>query len=197
MKISVFFKSAFLGSLMAGVLMVSAPSKASSFGPLSAAELYSMSSVDALDLINWKVGDTMTYQVSMGFFGKIGSMVKSVTKDEGTSIWLTQNIALQSQKELVEVLFNKADGKILKMIRNGSEMQIPDDKIEVISQDYAEVTVPAGTFQSIHIVAKSKQVSKIEMWANPTQTAIDGAVKQIMATQFGDMVLELASFKRN
>jgi hypothetical protein len=35
------------------------------------------------------------------------------------------------------------------------------------------------------------------MWANPTQTAIDGALKQIMATQFGDMTIELTSFKRN
>ena len=100
-----------------------------------------------------------------------GTMVKSVTKDEGTSIWIHQDISIMGQNQTADVQISKADGKIMKMIQNGKEVQVPEDKIDVISQDYADITVPAGTFSSIHIVAKSQQVSKIEMWANPTQTA--------------------------
>ena len=150
-----------------------------------------------LDLINWKVGDNMVYDMELGFFGKLGVMNKSVTKDEGTAIWVTNSADLMGQKQVVEALINKADGKILKLIQNGQEQQIPDDPIEIISQEYTEVTVPAGTFKAMHVVAKSKQVEKIEIWANPTATAMDGAVQQIISTQMGDMTMKLTSFKKN
>ncbi len=193
MKMNVLLKK--ISAATIGAFLIAALPAKAEFIEFTASELQAMSAVDALNLINWKVGDRMNYQVSM-LFGK-GTMVKNVSKDEGTAIWLHQDINLMGQKQTADVLFNKADGKILKMLQNGKEVAVPDDKIEIISQDYAEVTVPAGKFQSIHIVAKSEKVSKIEMWANPTQTAIDGALKQIMATQFGDMTIELTSFKRN
>lgn len=193
MKMNGFFKKLISGSAVAALFLAAVPAKADF--EFNATEMQALSTVAPLDLINWKVGDTMNYQISM-MFGK-GTMVKSVSKDEGAALWLHQDINLMGQGQTADVLLSKADGKILKMLQNGKEVQIPDDKIEVISQDYADVTVPAGTFSSIHIVAKSKQVSKIEMWANPSQTAIDGALKQIMATTFGNMTLELTSFKRN
>ncbi|MBU6374807.1 MAG: hypothetical protein KGQ59_02320 [Bdellovibrionales bacterium] len=192
MNLNRFLKKFVSGSAAALALFLAAtPARAD----LTSLELQALSTVTPLDLINWKVGDTMSYQLSM-VFGK-GTMVKSVNKDEGTALWLHQDINIMGQNQTADVLINKADGKILKMIQNGKEVQIPDDKVEVISQDYADVTVPAGTFSSIHIVAKTKQVSKIEMWANPSETALDGALKQIMATTFGNMTLELTSFKRN
>ena len=57
------------------------------------------------------------------------------------------------------------------------------------------MTVPAGTFKAIHIVAKNKQVDHIELWANPRDTVMDGAIKQTMTTQGIDIVMELTSFK--
>jgi hypothetical protein len=194
MKKNGFFSKVLSLSAAVALFIAAAPAGAME---LNSIEVETLATVAPLNLINWKVGDTMNYQVSMGFFGKVGTMVKTANKDEGATIWLHQDINLQGQKEIVDVQFNKADAKVLKVLRNGKETQLPDDKIEVISQDYAQVTVPAGTFDTVHITAKSKQVSKIEMWANPTATALDGGVKQIMATQFGDMVLELTSFKRN
>ena len=105
-----------------------------------------ISAVTPLDLINWKVGDTQHYDVSLGFLGK-GTMVKSVTKDEGTAIWVHQDMDLSVQKDVSDILINKADAKILKYIHNGKEEAITDDKLEVISQEYGEITVPAGTFK--------------------------------------------------
>ncbi|MEN9723027.1 MAG: hypothetical protein RJB38_1013 [Pseudomonadota bacterium] len=200
MKLNGFFQKltstsavAFLGLILSSSIQTS---QATEF-VLNTSELQAMTLVSPLNVINWKVGDSMSYQVSMGFFGKMGTSVKSVSKDEGDSIWIHQELNLSVQKEVIDIQLSKADGKVLKMIRNGKEMQMPDDKLEIISQDYAEVTVPAGKFQAIHILAKSTQSSKIELWANPSQTAMDGGLKQIVATQFGDLTMELTSFKRN
>lgn len=149
-----------------------------------------------LDVIDWKVGDSAQYDVKAGSFGKLGTMSKAVTKDEGSALWITQDMNLMIQKQKVEMLLSKADGKILKMLVNGKEQEIPNDEIEIISQDYTEITVPAGTFKAIHIVAKSKQASSIELWANPRDTVMDGALKQAVKTQGIELVTELTSFKR-
>jgi hypothetical protein len=151
--------------------------------------------VTPFDLINWKVGDTMQYSVSIASFGINGTMVKAVTKDEGTSIWVNQDLDLQIQKQNIQTQINKADGKILKMIVNGQEQAVPDDKIEIISQDYTDITVKAGSFKAMHIVAKSPQVTKLEAWINPKDTLMDGAIKEIVQAQGMEVVLELTSFK--
>jgi hypothetical protein len=155
----------------------------------------SLSTVEPLDLINWKVGDTANYTVNVSSFLK-GSSVKSVTKDEGTALWVTQKMDLMIQKQTIEILINKADGKVLKTLVDGKEQNTPEDPIEIISQDYGDVTVPAGTFNAIHIVAKSKQIDHIEIWANPRDTVMDGAIKQAVKAQGMDIVIELTSFKR-
>jgi hypothetical protein len=82
------------------------------------------------------------------------------------------------------------------MIRNGQEQSIPDNDIEIISQDATEIKVKAGTFKAIHIVAKSKEIERIEMWANPRDTAIDGTIKQMVKSQMGMISFELTAFKR-
>ena len=56
---------------------------------------------------------------------KMGTMAKAVTKDEGASIWVTQNMNLMIQQQKVEIQINKADGKVLKTIVNGQEQNTP------------------------------------------------------------------------
>lgn len=187
---------AFLATLGFAVLAVNAPA---SFADESAIEQINNACLQGLisranpyDLINWKVGDTANYNLTMSFLK--GKMVESVTSDEGKAIWVRQAMDLMIQKEVIDILINKADGKILKMLRNGQEMQVPNDKITIISQEYTEVTVPAGTFKCIHVVAKSEQMPKIEIWANPQATVMEGNLKQIATTQMGEILLELTSF---
>jgi hypothetical protein len=180
-----------LGITLAAAIGTSARAEVTT---LSTQDIIAMSSVAPLNLINWKVGDKMSYQVSMGFLGAFGAMTKEVTKEEGDTIWLHQVIDLKFQKQTVDVQMSRVDGHIIKMIQDGREMQIPNDKLEVISQDYGDVTVPAGTFAAVHIVAKTQSVSKIEIWANPAETVLDGALKQIMATQIGELTMECTSF---
>lgn len=165
-------------------------------------QLISLATQDVGPLgLNWKVGDKMNYTVSLASMGNIGSSEKFVAKDEGTSLWITQNIdiPMAGQKQTTEMQLEKATGKVLKLIVNGKEQDLSNDDqgLEIISQEYTSVTVAAGTFKALHIVAKTKDVSKIEVWMNPKDTCIDGTLKQVMAIQFGDLALELTSFKRN
>jgi hypothetical protein len=154
-----------------------------------------MGQVTTTNLIDWKVGDTMNYEIKLGGFA-LGTNTKSVTKDEGTAIWMRQEMKLMSQNEVVEALINKADGKLLKLIRNGQEQSIPDNDLEIISQDATEIKVKAGSFKVIHIVAKSKEVEHIEIWANPRDSAIDGTIKQMVKSPMGMISFELTAFRR-
>ncbi len=151
--------------------------------------------VGTMDLINWKVGDEQDYNITMAALPIPGTMVKSVTKDEGTAIWVTEDMNMMIQKSNVQVLINKADGKVLKMIQDGQEKPVPDDKVTIISQDYTSVTVPAGTFKCVHVVAKTADVDNLEIWANPKDTVMEGALKELIKTQGQDVTLELTSFK--
>lgn len=153
-------------------------------------------SVAPYDLINWKVGDTATYDVKIGMFGNIGSMVKTVTKEEGAAVWVHQEANLAIQKDTTDILMNRADGKVLKVIHNGKEENAPDDKPELISQDTTEITVPAGIFKCIHVVGKSKNIEKFEFWANPRDTVMDGMLKMVMSGNM-EITMELKSFTKN
>lgn len=159
--------------------------------------LAQMDSVSAQDLSNWHVGDNASYNLSLGGFMK-GTLEKRVSKDEGSSLWVRQDVVLPIQKDVLEMQIDKATGKTLKLIHNGKEEQIPDDKLEIISQDATQITVPAGTYKAIHVVAKSAQIKKLEAWINPHDTVMEGTLKQVAATSTGiDVTMELTKFSRS
>jgi hypothetical protein len=152
---------------------------------------------ETVALINWKVGDSQNLDVELGGNGKVGTMVKSATREEGAAIWIKNSADLMGSQDVTEVLINRADAKILKMIHNGQPQTVPDDKIEVISQEQAQLTIPLGTFKCWHVKAKSKQADKIELWTNPMTISLDGNIRVIVGTQFGDMTMTLTAFKKN
>lgn len=147
------------------------------------------------DAIDWAVGDSASYNLTMRY-GK-GTMVQSVTKDEGKSLWLRQILTLNGKKQVLDVLLSKADGSIQRMLENGEEAEIPaDEGLEILSADERRITVPAGTFNCLHIVAKMSDGYRLESWVDPEDTVMDGTIKQIVGSDMGNIVLELASFKR-
>jgi len=152
-----------------------------------------LASVQPLDLINWKVGDTASYTLDAGMLGT-GTMVKTANKEEGDAIWVHQEISIAGQQQTVDTLINRADGKILKLIENGQDTAVPDTKITVVSQEYTSITVAAGTFKCMHIVATSDQAKNLEVWADPKDTVLDGSLKEIVDTGMITMTLELQSF---
>lgn len=152
-----------------------------------------LSSISPLDLINWRVGDSMDYSISL-VLGS-GTAKKYVTSDEGAALWFTQDIAILGQNQKVEALIQKADGKLLKLKVNGKDQTVPNPHLEIIDQEVTSITVPAGTFDCVHVRAKSDG-KKIEVWANPAQTVMDGSLKEVADSgMIGDMTLTLTSFK--
>ena len=173
MKKTMFLVIALLGSTLANADM----------------SLFQIQDMDPLTLLNWKVGDSSDYTVSMSF-GK-GNMHKEVTGEEGNGVWLTQKVAIMGQKDNSQILLDRDTGKVLKMLHNGKEEAVSNEQPEIISQDYTDVTVPAGTFKAMHIVAKTKTVKHLEIWNNTKEVVIDGDIKDIISTQYGDVTLEL------
>ncbi|MGZ3653565.1 MAG: hypothetical protein ACXWSC_20620, partial [Bdellovibrionota bacterium] len=63
-----------------------------------------------------------------------------------------------------------------------------------INQETATITVPAGTFETIHITAKSQQSGNIEVWANPRAITLDGTAKMAMQANGMPVSMELTKF---
>lgn len=147
--------------------------------------------------IDWKVGDQLTYQISVNGMGQVGTAVREVTQDTGDTLWIKNEITAMTQKETIDMEIRKADGQVVKVRRNGQDQEIPNQDIEIVSSEEETVTVPAGTFQSVHIVAKTKEIQNVEVWLNPRDTALEGTIKQVIPTQLGRVTAELTSFKKN
>lgn len=164
-------------------------------------------SVENLNVIDWKVGDRLEYNLKLAGF-PLGTSHKEVIKDEGTSLWFRQAINASIQNIVTDIHISKTDASILKVYQcganvkanepctDGKEQNLDAGDVEVIKQEYAEITVPAGTFKVIYILAKSSQSEKIEAWMNPRDIPMDGTAKQSVAMQFGELSLELTKFKR-
>ena len=148
--------------------------------------------------IDWKIGDQTVYSLKM-LFGQ-GLMDKEVTKDEGTAFWLTSNVDLMGQKQKIEALIRKADGKTLKLLVNGQEQEIPEPDFEIIEQKEAHIKVskfPNG-IDCIYLKIKDrKKGDEIETWINPQAVPIDGMLKTIAKQGFMPITLELKDFKRS
>ncbi len=142
------------------------------------------------NLINWKVGEYQEYALSP----LPGSVKKNVASEEGNAIWIMNDVNAMGQSQKSEILLDRATGKVLKYKENGQEKQLPDDKIEVIDQESTTITVPAGTFEVIHITAKSEKAKKIEIWANPRDITMDGGAQMYIEAGFLPMTLKLTKF---
>jgi hypothetical protein len=144
--------------------------------------------------LKWKVGDTADYSMDAGFIS--GTIHEFVRDDNGTEIWVQEDVDLGfAGKQKVEILFDKATGQIKKLLADGKEQTLPDSSnLEVVDQKEDQVTVPAGTFQAIYVKIKNKDDGKIqEAWINPQEVPINGMVKALADSQFGQVKQELTS----
>jgi hypothetical protein len=149
---------------------------------------------DAMNAINWKVGEFQEYDISSSF-GNMGKVKKYVASEQGNAIWVNNDTSggmIGNNK--IEALIDRATGKVLEMRQNGQKQDVPNDPIELISQEATRITVPAGTFEVIHITARSKQAKKIEVWANPRDITMDGSAQMYVESGFLPMTLKLTKF---
>jgi hypothetical protein len=145
--------------------------------------------------LNWKVGDKANYNIDLGGLLK-GTVVAEVTKDTGTGFWFTQDIDLQIQKQKVEVLINKSNGQIEKILMNGKEQEIPKNESEIVEMKEDKVTVPLGSFDAIHAKIKDKKTGEIsDAWVNPKICPLTGILKSVGNTQLGKITQEATACK--
>lgn len=145
-------------------------------------------------ILNWKIGDSCEYNMDMGFLK--GTMTMTVSKEDPQGFWLQQNIDLKFQKQMADVLVDKNNGKILKIVVNGKEQAPPKSDLEVIDSKTETITVPAGTFEVMHVTLRDKANNNAvsDVWANPALVPISGMVKTIQPNQMGKVTLELTKF---
>lgn len=142
--------------------------------------------------IDWKVGDWTEYRLSMSFLK--GKLLKKCTQNEGNSVWLETKMEIPLGNQLILAQIRKSDGKILKLIVNGREQEIKSPKYTIISQEAETVTVPAGTFQTIHLLLRDEENRDTNVWINPRDVVLEGMVKTLTEQQFGTVSLELTRF---
>jgi hypothetical protein len=148
---------------------------------------------------SFKVGDTASYSLNMGGFIK-GDMVMTVKAVEADSVTISQDMNMGFLgKQACEIVLNPNTGEQKSMVCNG-QAQKPGDKDDVTLVESKEdtVKVPAGTFTCLYIKAHSKsQNADIEQWVNPKIIAVFGLAKTLAPSQFGQVTIELTSFKKN
>ncbi len=152
--------------------------------------------MDAFNIINWKVGEMANYKMT-SLFGELGTMVKRVDREEENAIWVISETSGQMGNNKIEMLLDRATGKVLQYIENGSSKAPPsNDDMEIIDQIEERITVPAGTFDTIKITAKTPQIKKLEAWFNPSKTVMDGQIQAKINTGFLPVTMQLTSFTR-
>jgi hypothetical protein len=152
-------------------------------------------SFESQNLIDWKQGESNTYNLDMGFIK--GSMVQTVREVGADGIWMDQNMDLGfAGKQTASQLIDPATGEIKKFIVNGKEEKIPEQgEQEIVEVSESKVTVPAGTFECIFAKIKDKKSGDIsQAWINPEKISIGGMIKIIQPSQFGQITISLKSF---
>jgi hypothetical protein len=145
---------------------------------------------------DWKVGDTLNYQMQFKPLPIMGTNSIAVTKDTADGYWLTETVQVKSFKQVSQVLIDKDTGEVKKMIVNGKEQDAPDaGESTVVKAEEAHLSVPAGSFDCIHFIIEDRDHNQTEQWVNPRDLPISGMVKSIsVAGSAIQVVTELTRF---
>lgn len=149
----------------------------------------------ASGLIDWEVGEWTSYKLKTTFGA--GDMKKEVTSDEGTALWLTSYVTLLGQKQKIEALIRKADGKTLKLLIDGKEQDVPDVQYDILEQKEDNIKVPKfpNGIDCIYLKLKEKEKGTIiKTWINPRDVFLDGMVKTETSQGFMTISIELENF---
>lgn len=186
-------------TFLAGLLMLGLTASAQANPVVTLGQIQAIEAIRTtthLAAIEWKIGDAQTYKVTLGM-GLDGTMEKEAFKEEGNGVWVRQQLKLPIMNDSSEMLIDRNSGKILKYLHNGKEEKLPDGQLEIVSTKNEVIEVPAGKFKVLYILAKSKDVQKMEIWMNPREISLDGAAKVFIDQGMMKITLELTKFVKN
>lgn len=190
--------SKFMGLLAAALVAVgfAAPARAEFVVDAQALQ-QAFTTEAALSGLNWKVGDKASYKISIGGFIN-GTSENFVREDTGTSLWMVQDMNMGMMgKQKVEILINKTNGQIEKLLVNGKEQQAPAaGDVEIVDMKESHIRVAAGEFDCVYVKVKDKQSGQVqEAWMNPQAVPMSGTLKSLGQSQLGQVTQELTSFQ--
>lgn len=147
--------------------------------------------------LDWAVGDENNYKVDIGFIK--GVMQNKVTSVSADGIWLEQNVDLGfAGQQKVQTLLDPETGDVKRQIVDGREQEPAPSKIEVIEVKQERITVPAGTFDTLHAKMRDLVSSQdFDMWINSEAVPLSGLVKSVEPTSAGPATVSLTSFRRH
>ena len=148
--------------------------------------------------LEWKIGDNNDYSIVLGSFIK-GTMHSFVREKVEDTFWVQQDMDLGAMgKQKVEILFDALTGQVLEIRANDQKQDLPNpEDYEVIKMEEANVSVPAGSFDCIHVVVRDKKKnSDSEAWINPELIPISGMLQQEAPSQFGKVVVKLTAYEK-
>jgi hypothetical protein len=152
----------------------------------------------AFSALNWRVGDTLRFKVTMKPVSLKGSAVVRVEQIAEEGILIVQDVRLGILgNQHVEMLIDRLNGRVLRMITNGHEEIVPEMAMKTVKQEGVKISVPAGTFDCLHIVMEDAKKRRSEVWANPMEIPLNGIIKSVEHKMKPfTTTMELTSFER-
>ncbi len=146
------------------------------------------------NIIDWKPGDTLSYNVYVEGQGLVGTSEKTCSSDAGKSVWLRQTTKIGDLSSTTESLISKYDGALQKIIVNGVEQPLSDYDFTITLWERVRKTFPLGTFWTFHVGGHSPKIKYAELWIEGGHTALDGQLRQIVTANDMTITLDLVSF---
>lgn len=155
----------------------------------------------------FKVGEFVKYNLDFAGLAS-GEMSINIREETTEGVWLEQKLSFGPQDSKTEILYDKNSGEVKRVIVDGAEQTLTpgedggDDgsSSEIVDSRVENVTVKAGTFEASYIKVLTTEAngekSELEIWINPELIPIVGLVKQVAASPYGPVTIELVQFKK-
>jgi hypothetical protein len=185
----------FFGLMAATLAMIAVSTAARASTAFDIKVLQTALSIEALSSrgLDWHVGDKASYSMDVGGFIK-GTSNNFVREDTGKDFWMENDMDLQGPHK-IEIMINKSNGQIDKLLMDGQEQSVPKEDTEVLEMHNDKVTVAAGSFDCTYAKIRDKKTQKItEAWINPKVVPMTGMLKMSADSQFGKISQEATSF---
>ena len=165
----------------------------------SSAELDAFLAEDlACNAGDWKTGNTATHRLYLNNTPDT-TWTASILSGDDETVWRRIHSKFDdgARDEISDTLYRRSDCKKLRWVFNGVEREVPPGaNYELVSTEWRDVTVPAGSYRVICVQTKY-QAFRFSRCFNPAETVMEGRIAQRIEKP-GSMVIltELMSFKR-
>lgn len=152
--------------------------------------------IQPIDGLQFNIGDSTDYNLS-GFVS--GTMHTQVREEVTEGFWVQTDLdAGFMGRQKIEVLYDRDNGQVLKLLVNGQEQEKPDpSQMKIVESKKDHIKVPKGEFDCFYVKVRDTQQNKdSEIWL-AKEVPIGGMIKTVNQSPFGPMTLELTDYHKN